>query len=70
MTSCDLHPAIRNYIDIIQSGEHRVCPEQEALARYVLRCFETENLTVDTNRLDKYLGIAKYFPYITFELSE
>ena len=63
MTSCDLHPAIRNYIDIVQSGEHRVCPEQEALARYVLRCFETENLTVDTNRLDKYLGIAKYFPY-------
>lgn len=63
MTSCDLHPAIRNYIDIVQSGEHRVCPEQEALARHVLRCFETENLTVDTNRLDKYLGIAKYFPY-------
>lgn len=39
------------------------CKEQKQLAKYIRRCFETEDIYVDSEQLDKYLGLAKYFPY-------
>ena len=56
MTSCDLHPAIRNYIDIVQSGEHRVCPEQEALAERLVAHEEKRYVDDDDEYAQRYSG--------------
>ncbi len=41
----------------------RVGAEQKALAAYVRRVFENENIYVDEAQAAKYLGLVKYFPY-------
>ena len=61
--SSDLHPVIREYIDLVESGTLRVCPEQTALAAYVRRVFATEDLIVDDAQLRHYLSLARYFPF-------
>ena len=61
--NCELPEAVARYIQQVESGEPRVCPEQIALAAYVRRVFETEELVVDGAQLDHYLSLAKYFPY-------
>ena len=40
-----------------------VCEEQELLVRHVKRCFETESIYVDDEQLEKYIGLARYFPF-------
>ena len=50
-------------MQIIENGEHRVCREQAALAEYIRRCFREEPLMVDTEKMRRYFGIAKYFPF-------
>lgn len=61
--SCELPREIREYIDLTRSGAVRVCKEQKALADMIERCFEKENITVDTVQLEKYLGLVRYFPF-------
>ena len=61
--SSDLHPVIREYIELVESGPLRVCPEQTALAAYVRRVFATEDLIVDDGQLRHYLSLARYFPF-------
>ena len=48
---------------IVETGEHRVCREQTALAEYIRRCFLEEPLMADTEKMRRYFGIAKYFPF-------
>lgn len=60
---CELPEAVARYIQQVESGEPRVCPEQIALAAYVRRVFETEDLVVDHAQLGHYLSLAKYFPF-------
>lgn len=62
MTS-EIDPRILEYIQILESGENRQCLEQVALAEYVRKCFDTEDIYTDSDLLDKYLGLAKYFPF-------
>lgn len=57
---------ISDYIDIVRSGEHPVCKEQILLADYVEKCFKEEELFVDTEQLEKYLGLQKYFEFDLF----
>lgn len=61
--SCKIPPEVQRYIDFAESGEVRACPEQHALVKMVRNVFATEDIHVDTVQLEKYLGIAKYFPF-------
>lgn len=64
--SCEIPPEILEYIQLVESGSPRACPEQHALVALVRRAFETEDLRVETGRLEKYLGLQKYFPFALF----
>ena len=64
--SCEIPPEVLEYIQLVESDNPRACPEQHALAALVRRAFETEDLRVETGRLEKYLGLQKYFPFALF----
>lgn len=64
--SCKIPPEVLEYIELVESGEYRCCPEQIALVAYVRRVFDTEDIFVDTERLAKYMGLQKYFPFKLF----
>lgn len=60
MTECN---EISDYIGIVRSGAVAVCAEQLKLCEYVEFIFETEKLCIDSDQLQKYLNLQKYFPY-------
>ena len=57
------NPHIQNFIDKVESGELPASKEVKALISHVRKCFDTEDIYVDDNLADKYLSLAKYFPY-------
>lgn len=61
--SCNLPPEVSRYLESVETDTPRACPEQHALAAYIRRCFETEDIRVDTEQLARYLGLVKYFPF-------
>lgn len=63
MMSCRIPPEVLEYIELVESDNPRACPEQHALVALVRRVFETEDIYVDTKKLEKYISIAKYFPF-------
>lgn len=54
---------VLEYLELVEGGAYRVCPEQIALAAHVRKVFATEELRVDLDQLQKYLGLEKYFPF-------
>lgn len=54
---------IQEWIDIVEKGTYATCKEQKALIKKVRWCFEHEAIYVDEEQLEKYLGLAKYFPF-------
>ncbi len=64
--SCEIPAEVLEYIELVESDNPRACPEQHALVALVRRAFETEDLRVETDRLEKYLGLQKYFPFDLF----
>lgn len=64
--SCKLPEVIDAYLEQVERGKWRVCPEQKAMASLVRRCFETEDIYVDEGQLDNYLRLEKYFPFALF----
>lgn len=62
----ELPREILDYIELIESGVPRPCKEQKALAAYLRRIFNTEDLYIDENRLGKYLSLERYFPFTLF----
>lgn len=54
---------IDEYIEFVRSGEAVVCKEQLLLCDYVEKVFAEEDVYVDEQQLEKYLGLQKYFPY-------
>ena len=63
--SCKLDPHIQQYLELVEDGKIRACEDQKLLCAYVRRCFETEDIHTDGGQLEKYLGLAKYFPFET-----
>lgn len=63
MMSCELPLEVRRYIEQVEANKPRACKEQHALVAHIKKCFETEDLHVDTEQLGKYLGLVRYFPY-------
>lgn len=61
--SCDIPSQILHYIELVEADTPRACPEQHALAALVRKVFKTEDIWVDTELLQKYLGIEKYFAW-------
>ena len=61
--SCKLPPEVENYIISVEADNPRACEEQHALCAYIRRCFDTEDIHVDTEQLKNYLKLEKYFPY-------
>lgn len=51
------------FIDLVEKGAIRSSKEIKALVRHVKWCFENEDIYVDHEQADKYLGLARYFPY-------
>lgn len=64
--SCKIPPEVLEYIELVESGNPRACKEQHALVALVRKVFETEGIFVETERLAKYMGLQKYFPYKLF----
>lgn len=63
MTNCKIDPRIEKFMLQVEADKPRANEEQKALVKHVRRCFETEDIYTDTAQLDKYLSLAKYFPY-------
>lgn len=61
MMSCEIDPHILGYLEQVENGI--ACEEQKALAAYVRNCFATEEIYTDTEQLEKYLGLARYFHF-------
>ena len=60
---CEIPAEVLRYIQAVESDQPKACKWQHALAAHVRRCFETEDIYVDTGQLQKYLGLVKYFPF-------
>lgn len=54
---------IQAYIDLVRSGVTPMCREQFQLADLIEHAFQTEELRVDEDQLDRYMGLLRYFPY-------
>ena len=50
-------------MDFVESGKIRSCKEQKALVRLVRNVLESGDVYVDAERLKKYVGLSKYFPW-------
>lgn len=61
--TCKMPPEVLDYIELVENGPYRACPEQHALCAYIRKCFETEAIHVDTRQLANYLKLEKYFPF-------
>lgn len=57
---------IQEYLDIIDNEVFAVCKEQKLLARLIKKIFETENLIIDEEKIEKYFSYQKYFPFELF----
>lgn len=60
---CEIPAEVLRYIQAVESDQPKACKWQHALVARVRRCFETEDIHVDTVQLQKYLGLVKYFPF-------
>ncbi|MCO1599762.1 terminase TerL endonuclease subunit [Desulfosporosinus nitroreducens] len=61
--SSNINPYILRYIEMVETGEIEACEEQQLLVAYVRKCFATEEIYTDSEQLEKYLSLVKYFPY-------
>ena len=52
---------VERYLTMVENGE--ACNDQKLLAALIRKCFETEDIYTDEEQLQKYLGLAKYFPF-------
>jgi len=58
-----LNPHIQEWVDIVENETYAVCEEQKLLIKHVRNCFETEDIYTDDEQLEKYISLAKYFPF-------
>lgn len=54
---------ILKYMEMVESGEIVACKDQLLLVAHVRKCFENEDIYINDEQLEKYLGLSKYFPY-------
>ena len=54
---------LTRFTDKIDSGEIRVCKEVSALVDHIKYCFDTEDIYINETQADKYIALARYFPW-------
>lgn len=59
----ELNEHIQRFVDQVESGDLRTSKEVKALVDHVKYCFEHEDIYVDADQADHYIGLAKYFPF-------
>lgn len=58
---------VQEWIDIVENGTYRTCEEQKLLIKHVKKCFETENIYINLEQMNNYMGLAqKYLPFNLF----
>lgn len=58
---------IQEWIDIVEKETYRTCVEQKLLVKHIKKCFETEDIYIDLEQLNNYMGLAeKYLPFKLF----
>lgn len=57
---------IQEYLDIIDNEVFPMCKEQKLLSKFIKRIFDTENLIIDEEKIEKYFSYQKYFPFNLF----
>ena len=63
MTNCKY---LDDYTKQVKSGQYRVCKEQIQLVNFIEKVFENEQVYVDSEQVEKYFALQKYFPYELF----
>ena len=63
VTCKKLNPHIQTFIDLVESGQLRASKDVHALICHVKKCFDTENIHVDEEQADRYIALARYFPF-------
>ena len=58
-----LNPHIQEWIDIVENNTYAVCEEQKLLVKYIKHCFETEDIYTNDDQLERYISLARYFPF-------
>lgn len=59
-------PQITEYLRLVETGKYNACKRQKLFVAYVRRVFATEELIIDTDRIDRYGRYLKYFPFDLF----
>lgn len=54
---------LTRFTDKIDRGEIRVCKEVSALVDHIKYCFDTEDIYINETQADKYIALARYFPW-------
>lgn len=54
---------IDDYINFVRNGDYAVCKYQLQLCDLIEKIFESEDIRVDEEQLEKYLDLQKYFPF-------
>ena len=62
----ELPREVLDYIELVESDNPRSGKDQLALATYVRRIFNTEEIYMDLERLANYMSLQKYFPFELF----
>lgn len=63
MTNCKY---LDDYIKQVKNDQYRVCKEQIQLVNFIEKVFENEQVYVDSEQVEKYFALQKYFPYELF----
>lgn len=61
--SCEIPAGILEHIKLVESGSPRACKDQIALCAHIRKCFAEDDIYVDMEQFEKYLGMVRYFPY-------
>ena len=51
-------------MELVESGKQKANDDVLALMPIIREAFETEPIYTDTEQLDRYLSLQKYFPYM------
>lgn len=62
----NLPKELSEYLDSVETDTPRACKEQHALAAYLRRVYADEELYLNTDRLEKYLRMERYFSFNLF----
>lgn len=57
---------ITEYLRLVETRKYKACERQKKFVKYVRRVFATEELIIDTDRIDRYGRYLKYFPFDRF----